>query len=289
MFIHKVDKNKLGIGYITCNSPDRVAQTFPTIPKGVGELVVINSGCVLPESTFKGADKIIQSGRKINVAIAKNRALRYLMEQECEHLFLIEDDVIIKDAGVFGAYLRGAQSSGIWHLNYALQGAMNRAQDVGAEVDSLDSLSKLNNNSSPAPRAKLEYNDTKLAFYPHAIGSFQYFYKGIIKNVGYFDERFENAFENVDYIYRVIKKGLHPPYGWFADLDNASFYLESLEDCMTNSELRNDDKYGENLLFGRQWFKGKYEITPEIIPDTQEQIAIKRINELKFKYAKELV
>jgi hypothetical protein len=280
-------KNKLGIGYITCNSPERVAQTFPNIPKGIGEVVVVNSGCILPESAFEGADKIIQSGKQVNVAVAKNRALRHLMAEGCEHLFLIEDDVIIKDPAVFGVYLKSAEASGIWHLNYGLQGAMNRLQDATAGVSTLKELDALKNDSTPAPRSKLQYeNGVKLAFYPHAIGAFQYFYRGIVKNVGYFDERYTNAFENVDYVYRVIQKGLHPPFWWFADVDNSSEYLDNLEDCMTNSVIRDDEHFGENILFGKQWFKGKFDITPDAIPDTQAEIAIKRVNDLKHKYAR---
>jgi len=150
-------------------------------------------------------------------------------------------------------------------------------------------LNALKSDSAPAPRAKLEYgNGIKLAFYPHALSSFQYFYRGIVKNVGYFDERYQNSLENVDYIYRVIEAGLHPPYWWFADIDNSSYYLESLPDCDTNSVLRSDESYGENMLFGKQWFKGKYEITPEIVPDTQESLALKRINEIKMKYARKV-
>jgi len=283
-------KNKLGIGYITCDAPDRVKATYPTIPKGVGELVVVNSGCILNEDEyFPESTKVIQTGKKINVAVAKNRALRHLMSEGCEHIFLIEDDMIIKDAGVFGAYLKSAEASGIWHMNYALQGALNRAQDVNADVKTLADLNALKSDSAPAPRAKLEYgNGIKLAFYPHALSSFQYFYRGIVKNVGYFDERYQNSLENVDYIYRVIEAGLHPPYWWFADIDNSSYYLESLPDCDTNSVLRSDESYGENMLFGKQWFKGKYEITPEIVPDTQESLALKRINEIKMKYARKV-
>ena len=101
--------NKLGIGYITCDAPDRVEQTFPTIPKGLGELVVVNSGCVLPERVFEGADKIIQSGERKSVAISKNKALRHLMNEGCDHIFLVEDDVIIKDPDVFKIYVHAAQ------------------------------------------------------------------------------------------------------------------------------------------------------------------------------------
>ena len=128
-----------------------------------------------------------------------------------------------------------------------------------------------------------------MAFYPHAIGAFQYFFHGIIKKVGYFDERYVNAFENVDYLYRVIQQGLHPPYWWFADIDNASDYLDNLPDCMEKSVIKDSPDFGKNLLFGKQWFKGKYECSLEIVPDTPEHIALKRINEIKVNYSRKLI
>jgi hypothetical protein len=281
---------KLGIGYITNSAPDRVERTFPTIPKGIGELVVVNSGCILNEDKyFSGATKVIQDGKDISVSIAKNRALRYLMSTDCDHIFLIEDDMLILKNTVFKAYLNAAEASGIWHLNYALQGALNRAQDVDASINTMDELNALKNNSTPAPRSKLSYdNGSKLAFYPHALSSFQYFHRGIIKNIGYFDERYVNALENVDYMYRVIQKGLHPPFWWFADIDDSSDYLASLDDCMTNSNLRESDEYGKNMLFGKQWFKHKFGSPPELVPDTQERSVLKKLNKIKFKYARKL-
>ena len=281
--------NKIGIGYITCDSKSRVERTFPSIPKNIGELVVVNSGCVLSESLFEGADKIIQTSMKQTVAMSKNKALHHLMSAGCDHIFLVEDDMVIKNHNVFEAYIRGAQESGIWHLNYALQGGMNRAQVDRSQITSVKELLSLDYTSKPLPRGQLKYDTAKLAFYPHVIGSFTYLYRGVIKNVGYFDERFPNAFDNIDYTYRVIKKGLHPPYYWFADLADSEVYLESLEDCMTDSVLRSDPDYASNMLYGKAWFKDKYDLSPELIPDTAEDIAIKKVNKLKSDYARKVL
>ena len=62
------------------------------------------------------------------------------MDAGCDHIFLVEDDMIIKDPNVFKAYVTAAQESGIWHLNYGLQGGLNRAQ---ADRDSVTSLKEL--------------------------------------------------------------------------------------------------------------------------------------------------
>lgn len=262
--------NKLGIGYITCDAIDRVDRSFASIPKNLGEVVVVNSGSIIPEFKFEGATKIFQNGMRQNVSCSKNKALRYLMDNGCDHIFLIEDDVVIADSSVFKIYVNTAEASGIWHLNYALQ---TPSGDIPQE-----------------PRAKLSYgNDIKVAFYLKTTGAFQYFYRGIIKNVGYFDERYTNAFENVDYLYRAIQKGLHPPFWWFADIENSDLYLNSLDDCYKNSILRSDPNYKNNIVASRAWFHNKFGVKVELISDTDEAVAFHKVNVIKNKYAKVLL
>ena len=68
-------ENKIGIGYITCDSKSRVERTFPSLLQSSiqTELVVVNSGCIHPEILFDGADKIIQTGKKESVAISRTK------------------------------------------------------------------------------------------------------------------------------------------------------------------------------------------------------------------------
>lgn len=277
--------DKIGIGYITHSNVGNISQSFKTIPTGSGELVVAIDGESLPDELFDGATKIIHTPKSSNKAMLKNRALRYLIDKGCDHLFLIENDILIKDASVFRQYVISAQESGIWHLNYALQGGLNRTQSDDANIDTLAGLVAMNNTSPPAPRAKLQYPTSKVAFYPHAMGGFSYFYAGIIKNVGYFDERYPDSIEHIDYTYRVVKKGLHPPYWWFADIDNSDEYIGSLND----TSHRDNKQYGKDLLFAKQWFKTKFDFPPDLIPDVGETVALKAINELKYNYARKVI
>ena len=38
---------------------------------------------------------------------------------DCEHIFIMEDDILIKDENVFKEYIRHSLISGIKHLNFA--------------------------------------------------------------------------------------------------------------------------------------------------------------------------
>ena len=277
--------NKLGIGYIACESDDMVSQSFPTIPTGFGEVVVVNSGSKLSDSVFKGADKIISYSEPLTNAIAKNKALRHLMTQGCEHIFLMDSAVKIHDADVFRQYVITAQESGIWHLNYALQGPLNRAQSDTTDISSIKGLMELNRSSTPAPRVKLKYQTVKVSFYTHFVSGFSYFYRGVVKNIGYFDERYVNTLEDLDYTNRCIQKGLHPPYWWFADIENSDDYLKyQYDDAVTVS---GDEQ--KEMGFAKSWFKNKFDCSPELISDVGEHVALKTVNKLRNNYAKKVL
>ena len=58
---------------------------------------------------------------------------------------------------------------------------------------------------------------------------------------------------------------------------------------MTESVLRSDPQYGNNLLYGKAWFKDKHNLSPELIPDTAEDVAIKLVNKIKSNHARKLI
>ena len=89
----------IGVGIITCNRPHFFVKCFRAIPKNV-ELVTINDGAnfedwakLLNEKPFH----YIHNEINLGVGKSKNKALRYLIEKGCTDLFLIEDDIIVKN------------------------------------------------------------------------------------------------------------------------------------------------------------------------------------------------
>ena len=111
--------NKIGIGLITCDRLDFFKKSFSSLQKVIDnsenyEFIVINDG---KDETHTVPTNYIKTNGKEGVAKAKNYALRFLMEKECEHIFLMEDDIEIIDADVFNFYINASYKTGIKHFN----------------------------------------------------------------------------------------------------------------------------------------------------------------------------
>lgn len=279
--------NKIGVGLITCNKQDRFKQSAPLIPN-VDEFVVVNDGLPYPNDIYPKNAHVIQHGRNMCVGISKNDAMRYLMQKGCRHIFLVEDDILIQKPDVFEAYIHAAENSGIWHLNYALQGPANRKQ-VAQGAMNVEERGKLLQNSEPNPRAKIDYDGIEIALYPNCVGAFSYFLSSVIKAVGYHDEQFKNAFEHVEHTYRIIKAGLHPPFWWFADLGNSQNYIDNIPGCIENSTISHTPEWIQNFQKAMAYNKFKHGFTPQETPDTPSEKVLNILEELKKNYARKIL
>lgn len=280
-------KNKIGVGYITCNAEDRIKQTLPLIPN-VDELVIVNDGIPYNNEVY-GNKEVIQHAKNKGVGISKNDAMRYLIQHGCDHIFIIEDDVIIKDKNVFERYIKTAEVSGIWHMNYALQGPANRIQKNNSPMN-INERGKYDQKSTPNPRQVVEYKDgLDVALYPNCVGAFSYFLKNVIKNVGYHDEHFHNAWEHVEHTYRIIKAGIHPPFWWFADIAESWNYLDDIEGCIENSSIAKTEEWNKNLREGMEWYKHKHGWYPQQTPDTPPQRVMEILTSIEKNYARKVL
>jgi len=62
--------------------------------------------------------EFIQVEGQHNIAYNKNLGLKWLLSKGCQHIFMIEDDVIIKDTAVFAQYIGVAKEFKLGHLNW---------------------------------------------------------------------------------------------------------------------------------------------------------------------------
>jgi hypothetical protein len=60
----------------------------------------------------------------------------------------------------------------------------------------------------------------------HCVGAFSFYTKECLSKSGLMDDFYFNATEHLDHTYTIIKKGMHPPFWWFADIANSNQYLE---------------------------------------------------------------
>jgi len=270
---------KIGVGIITCNRPEFFRECYNTIPKDrIDEIVVVNDGSPLPFDISKGI--VLDNPTNIGVGKSKNRALRHLLEQGCDYLFLIEDDMIIKNPDVFDEYIRAYKLSGIHHFNYGPGSPFNRKQTI--QNFDLHNRHLLDQHSTPNPKLIVDYKDIKIALYEHTVAMFSFFTKDVLDKVGLIDEDFYNAWEHVDHTYRIIKAGYHPPFWWFADIANSEKYLTEAPGAIDNSSIANkSEQWQKNVYGGREVYFKKHGHYPNQPPYVSKDEVIKSIKRIK--------
>jgi len=268
-----MQKNKIGLGLITCDRPDFFKKCYSSI-KTINDkcFVVVDDGNTSIKDLIDSEEnsiRYIKTNGKEGVAVAKNKALRYLMDCECEHIFLMEDDIIIKDNNVFNAYIKASNETGIKHFNFGLHGNHN-----------LDHLGR------PVIQTTINYpNKIRISLFSNVLGAFSYYHYDVIDKCGYMDEYFYNALEHVDHTYQIIKAGYHPPFRWFADIENSTLYIQDIVKNHDQSKIRSQDDYMKNFVRALDYFlsKNKFSVVqgygrPETIASEKEVIeSLKKI------------
>ena len=232
---------KIGIGLITCDRPDFFKKSFFSLfdivqKKTEIEYVIVNDG----------KDKLpiypinyIETNGYTGVAKAKNKALEYLIDNGCEHIFLMEDDVEITDKNVFELYIKASKKTGIKHFNYGLHGNHNKTH-LG-EPNILRTI-------------KYPNTDVSVDLYPNVLGAFSYYHIDVLKDVGLMDEDYYLSMEHVDHTYKASLKNYTSPWRYFADVHNSFEYLKDIVPDHQQSKIRNKSNFEEIFKNGLDLF-----------------------------------
>lgn len=267
--MEQLNYKSIGIGITTYNSPSRLESLLETLPDFIENVIIVNDGTPYDNSIYKNKFDVLQHPTNKGVAAAKNAAIRYLMGQGCEHIFLLEDDIIIKDTTVFEKYIEASKLSGIKHFNYALQGYGNANRYPDGTIN------------HPTPVYCVTYKDIEICFYHWCSGPLMYMHRECIEKVGYLDEKFYNIHEHVDFTYRIIKEELHPPFWYFADIASAHNYIGDGSE-FRNTTIQKDEHYEERLRGADIYFSMKHEHKPLDIPKTSIEGLLLSLLKLKI-------
>jgi len=271
---------KIGVGIITCNRNDFLKGLLASLPNEViDELVVVNDGKA--ENQIEVPGKWLQNKVNLGVGKSKNKAMKHLYDTGCDYIFIIEDDMIIKDKTVFDRYIKASKASGIQHFNYGPGSPFNRKQQI-KDFD-LHNRHLLDQNTEPNPKLIIEYgNDVKIALFEHTVAMFSFFTRKVIETVGYIDEAYYNAWEHVDHTYCIIKAGYHPPFWWFADIADSEKYLTEAPGAIDNSSIANkSDQWLKNVTKGREVYLKKHGHYPNMPPTNSKEQVIQSLKDIK--------
>ena len=266
-------KDTVGLGIVTCNREDFLKKVLDSIPRHkIDYIVLINDG---DSADFKDKSdhcprrfvysknglcgNYFYTGGNRGVGFAKNWAFTELLKtghsqelqnwpgdkQGVDHMFIMEDDIIIKDENVFEKYIEVSKKTGLKHLMYGYHGPANKR------------------NGKPSPRKIVDYGDgVSIALNRHCVGAFTYYHRSCFEKVGLFDNRYINAFEHVDHSYMLAKEKMSTPYWWWADVANSYDYLDELACSEDNSTIRGRPDWEKNIWEAVEIFLDKHGYKP---------------------------
>jgi len=276
-----IDGKRVGVGIVTCNRPEFLHKLMDSLLQcdGIADyVIVINDGDFLdPTEYIKDSDMSkhgswINNEANLGVARSKNLAMKHLRDDNCDHIFIIEDDMLIKRKDIFEAYINASKISGIDHMMFGYHGPANK-----------NNISK----GKPVPRLIVDYGDFKIALNRHCVGAFCYYTKESLEKCGLIDERFKNAFDHVSHSYTLAQNGYSTPYWWWSDLANSTDYIEEQACSEESSSIKTPEKmkeWSENINNSMKIFETKFGVAPfgpNGVPDISEKDVLEFIKLLK--------
>jgi len=270
--------SKIGLGIVTCNRPEFLSKCIASIDfNKVDERIIVNDGKLdVKHPNFT----VLKNEKNIGVGKSKNKILKHLYEKGCDYIFILEDDMLILDNNVFEKYIEAHKKSGIHHFNYGPGSPFNRKQNIKFD---LHNRHELDQHSEPKPRKIVDYgNEIKVSLFEHTVAMFSFFTRKVVKEVGYIDEDFYNAWEHVDHTYRIIKAGYHPPFWYFADIYNSHKFLSEAPEAIDKSSIANDsEQWKKNVYGGREIYLKKHGHYPNEPPFTSNEEVDRVLKKLK--------
>jgi len=257
---------KIGIGILTYDREEYYKQTLQHVYDATPdtekyEILVCNDG----ENVYvdqKDPSKIITK-KQLGVSKCKNLLLKKLIELGCEHLFIIEDDILI-EKGIFQEYIDTANTFGIYHLCYC--------KCAGNE--------KTKYYEYKAPNGK------SISLFKNPQGAFMYFHAKVLEKCGLLDEEYINAFEHIDYEYNLSQKGLIPPFWAFADVTNTDHLIKPIEGSDLNSSITDKGAYKENWQKSAEHFIRKWGKFTSHVPVPTEPEITKSLQTIEHHYSR---
>lgn len=279
--------SNIGICVSTCDRPEYIESFIESIHDNGHIVCVCDDGHDPVKNVPKDMRHIRTDKPRSGVAKNKNNGLKYLIDSGCEYIFCFEDDCTVENYQVFNEYIEASEKTGIQHFNFGPGSPWNRKQQDASIIGDLSKRMLASQQGEPMPKMVVDYgiNDINIALYTHVVGMMSFFTRKCIDIVGLYDEDFYNAWEHVDHTLRIIDKNMHPPFWYFADIENSCDYIKEQKDEKANTSLSKDeDEFNRLVHDGAMIFKNKHGRVPgQIKHETPEVVK----QQLKYIYLHE--
>lgn len=264
------NSQKIGIGILTYNRPMQFSLLLNAIKRiaYIDEIrIVKNKNVDYMQFDPLQTDPDISTAivEDAGIGICKNALMRQLLAADCQHVFIIEDDVKIKKDDAFKKYIDTAAEFNLHHLNFC------HTYDQAVPEHTLI-----------MPFLSLKHGNYAIDIYRRLSGVFEYFTAYSLKKVGLIDERYINALEHCEHTYRMSNAMLTTPFYAFADIYHSWEYIEDTGICTT---IAKDSKYTQRLMNAAQLFKQTHGCWMSQLPIPTNQQIVDCLDELQLNKA----
>lgn len=257
-----MDKGKIGVGIVTYNSEDYYKALYESLPfDRFNTLVTVNGGKKYKD-TYKG--NWIQHSENVYPSVCRNDCINFLLQRSCEHIFIIEDDMILKSSEIFDTYIQASKESGLKYFSF-----VSTSWESGSPAGRI-------------PRLTVEYkNNISISFYKNMCNEFTYHHKTCYEKVGLYDTNFRDPFD-IDLAYRESRQDYAAPFWWFADITDSDKFIMNNPNAVSRLQGQRADGSREQRI-QKEWnyFVKKHGIMVNQIPDVNKDWVITKLKKIK--------
>ena len=258
----KTMKEKIGVGIVTYNSESYYKRLYESLPfNKIDTLVTVNGGNKYIEN-YNG--NWIQHTENVHPSVCRNDCINFLLQRNCEHIFIIEDDMLLKSPDIFDKYILASKESGLKYFSF-----VSTSWESGEP-------------NKRTPRLTVEYkNDISVSFYKNMCNEFTYHHKTCYEKTGLYDTNFRDPFD-IDLAYRESRQDYTAPFWWFADITGSDELIMNNPNAVSRLQGdRPDGSREQRIQKEWQYFVKKHGVMVNQIPDVNKDWVITKLKKLK--------
>jgi glycosyltransferase involved in cell wall biosynthesis len=258
------NNEKIGVGITTYNSESYFKTLFDSLKDDniIDELVVVNGG--EPYKEIYNCDWI-QHYKNRFPSICRNDCISFLLNKDCEHIFLIEDDMIIKNIDIFKKYIEVSKITGLNYFSF-----VSMSSEAGSP-----------GNRNPV--LQVNYKDSHgVSFYQNMCNEFTYHHKSCFLKCGLYDGKMRDLFD-ADMVFRQsIANPNVAPFWYFADITDSDNYIENNPVAVSRLQAdRPDGSRADLIVDTMHYFTNKHGIVLNSINCKTKEEVIEFLKNIK--------
>ena len=204
----------------------------------------------------------IQHTHNKGAAQSRIDGIKFLLQKGIEHVFIIEDDMLIKDGDIFNQYINASLETGLKYFCFC-----STAQGTGVP-------------GKRTPAETVEYKNTKISFYREMNNEFTYQHVSIFEKIGFYNTDFIHLWD-VEFVYRILtNETFGCGFRYFPDIFNSDKYIANHPDSINNSRTNINNKRDKELPTYLRLFQITHGYPVSTVPILEKQQFISKLKQI---------